>query len=743
MNKKLLKPYDPSQTEARIYKEWEESGLFNPDICIQKGTTAASAETFSMVLPPPNVTGVLHMGHALMISIQDTLTRFERMRGKRTLWIPGTDHAAIATQAKVEKILEKEESLRKTDLSRVIFLERVTNFAEQSHQTIANQMRVMGASVDWSREAFTLDAIRSRGVREAFVRMYNDGLIYRGYKVVNWDPKGQTTVSDDEVEHEERQATLYTFRYAPDFPIPIATTRLETKVGDTAVAVHPNDPRYKKFIGQEYDVVFCGVPLHLKIISDESVEPEFGTGALGVTPAHSQTDFEMAERHNLPIIPVINEFAKMSVSEPTLNGLKIVAAREHIIVWLKENNLLEKEEAITQNVSVSERTGAIIEPLPKLQWFVNVNKEFVLAESKIKGISSGSKTTLKEIMRHAVQNEQISILPDNFSKVYFHWINNLRDWCISRQIWYGHRIPVWYRGDEVYCGLEAPVESGLMSQNASGDVDWVQDEDTLDTWFSSGLWTFSTLGWPDNTADLRDYHPTTLVQPGYEIIFFWVARMILMSGYLLGDIPFRTVYFNGIVRDAQGRKLSKSLGNGRDPIEVAQEYGADAIRMFFASTTTPGMDSRIQEDKIKGYKHFANKLWNITRFITTAVEAQNLNLITLSEHAEILPVDAALISELQELHADITSELEAYHLHLAADKIYQYVWKRLADVLIEESKSILAAADAAAASRAKTLFILLEGVLKMTHPFMPFVTEEIWSMLPERKSFLMVSSWKI
>ncbi|MEI6660036.1 MAG: valine--tRNA ligase [bacterium] len=714
---KLLKPYDPASTEDRIYKLWEDSGFFNPDTCIEKGIAKSDAETFSIVLPPPNVTGTLHVGHAAMLVIEDIMTRFARMQGKRTLWLPGTDHAAIATQSKVEKLLEKD-GVRKADLGREEFLKRVNTFAQESHDTIVNQVKKMGASVDWSREAFTLDDKRNLAVRTAFKKMYDDGLIYRGHRIVNWDPKGQTVISDDEVVNEERKGKLYTFKYSKDFPISISTTRPETKVGDVAVAVNPTDERYAQYVGKEYDAVFCGVPIHIKVIADDAVEKEFGTGALGVTPAHSQIDAEIALRHKLPTIQVINEFAKMMIGGEILLGKKTTEAKEVVTAWLRDEGLMEKEEDVMQNIPTAERTGAVIEPLPKLQWFINVNKPIV---------DRGNKT-LKELMLDAVSSKSVNIIPDHFEKVYFNWINNLRDWCISRQIWYGHRIPVWYKGEEIYCGINPPEGDG-----------WEQDSDTLDTWFSSGLWTFSTLGWPEQTKDLADYHPTTILETGYDILFFWVARMILMSTYLLDEVPFKNVYLHGLVRDAKGRKMSKSLGNIIDPLDVASKYGADAVRMSLIIGTGPGNDSKMSEDKIKAYKNFANKLWNITRFIMTYTEGINYD----KNFNDYTDTDKELTRERDDIIGTITREISEYKFYLAGEKIYQYAWARLADVIIEESKSILAGNDVTAKnSREQFLLDTLSKIVTILHPFMPFVTEEIWSMLPvEDKQLLIVTSW--
>lgn len=651
---KFTKPYDPTSTESRIYSLWQDSGFFNPEKMIDAGHTAPDAKPFTIMMPPPNATGILHMGHAMMLTLEDIMVRYKRMRGFRTLWLPGTDHAAIATQSKVEKEIYKKEGKSRHDLGREELLKRIDAFVQESRNTITTQTKVMGASCDWSREAFTLDAPRNRAVNTMFKKMYDDGIIYRGHRIVNWDPKGQTTIADDEIVYEERTAKMYTFKYSKDFPISISTTRPETKVGDVAVAVHPEDPRYKSFIGKTYIVEdFCGTKLEIQVIADEAVEMEFGTGALGVTPAHSMTDWEIADRHNLPRPQVINEYAKMTVGDERILGKKTTEAREMIVEWLRTEGLLEKEEDVKQNISTAERTGGIVEPLPKLQWFVNVNKSFVLPHSTISGIQSGSETTLKEIMKKSVENGQIKILPDHFQKTYFSWINNLRDWCISRQIWYGHRVPVWYRGTEVFCGTEAPSDEG-----------WEQDPDTLDTWFSSGMWTFSTLGWPDKTKDLEIYHPTDVLETGYEIIFFWVARMILMSGYALGDIPFHTVYFHGTVRDGKGQKMSKSLGNGLDPIDIANKYGADAARMALIVGTAPGTDSKIDENKIKGYKNFANKIWNITRFILSSADQDVWNKeIALTE------TDTKLKQASDELIADITSDYEAYRFHLTGEKI--------------------------------------------------------------------------
>ncbi len=721
MPEKFLKPYDPVATESRIYAEWEKSGFFNPDECVKQGVTDADATPYSIVLPPPNVTGRLHMGHALMLAIQDIFIRYKRMRGFRTLWLPGTDHAAIATQSVVEKKIKKEEDKSRHDLGREELLKRVEAFAAESHGAIIGQLKAMGASLDWRHEAFTLDEARNRAVRTVFKQMYDAGLIYRGHRIVNWDPKGQTTISDDEIVYEERPSKLYTFRYDKDFPIPIATTRPETKVGDVGIAVHPDDARYKAFVGKEYDVVFCDVPIHIKVVADKEVDPAFGTGAVGLTPAHSHTDWDIASRHGLSQeIVVINEYAKMAVAG-RLESKKTVEAREIVIEWLKSEGLLEKEEDIKQNIATAERTGGIVEPLPKLQWFISVNKEIPYRGK-----------TLKDLVTEAVRSGAIKIIPEYFEKTYFHWVENLRDWCISRQIWYGHRIPVWYKGEEIIVGNE-PKEEG-----------WAQDEDTLDTWFSSSLWTFSTLGWPENTEYFKTYHPTDLLETGYDILPFWVMRMILMTEFTLNTIPFKTVYLHGLVRDAQGRKMSKSLGNNMDPLDVAAKFGADAARMALVVGNTPGTDMRISEDKVKGYKHFANKLWNIARFILENNEGieyhlRGDNALTLADVPELE------VWGFWDLAKEVTEDLENYRAYLAAEKIYHYIWHTFADKVLEDSKKILNGSDAEARRRVQfALYANLHNCLKLLHPFMPFITEEIWQSLPRKDAdLLMIAKWPL
>lgn len=699
MDEKFLKPYNFVDTESKIYSLWEKSGFMNPDNLLR-----TDKGPFTIIMPPPNVTGVLHMGHALMLTIEDIMIRYKRMQGFKTLWLPGTDHAAIATQSKVEKEISKKEGKNRNELGREELLKRIDAFAKESHDTITSQIKVLGASCDWSREAFTLDKKRTLSVNTVFKKMYDDGLIYRGNRIVNWDPKGQTVISDDEIVYEEEKSTLYYLKYGP---FTIATARPETKFGDKYVVMHPEDTRYKEYEhGQKIELEWINGPTTATIIKDESIDMEFGTGVMTITPWHDITDFEIAERHNLDKEQVIDKFGKLLPIAGDFAGLKITDARAKIVERLKEKSLVIKDEPYTHNIATAERTGGRIEPQIMKQWFINVNKP----------IEDRGGKTLKELMREPVESGDIKILPDYFNKTYFHWIDNLRDWCISRQIWYGHRIPVWYRsteahgkkGEEIYSGIEAPEGDG-----------WVQDEDTLDTWFSSGLWTFSTLGWPENTKDLETFHPTDVLETGHEILFFWVARMILMTKYILGENPFKTVYLHGTVRDGLGQKMSKSLGNGIDPIDVAKEFGADAGRMALVVGNTPGTDTRISNDKIKAYKNFANKVWNITRFVLTQENKGELN--------------AYLVDEFNTLIRETTLDMDNYRFYLAAEKIYAYVWHRFADEIIEESKD--------KEDYGATLYYILENSLKLLHPFMPFVTEEIWQTLNNGEKILMVEAW--
>lgn len=721
MRKQLPKIYEPQKFENDIYKRWEESGYFNPDKCLSDGIADENKPHFSMVLPPPNVTGRLHAGHAVMVAIEDVLTRFNRMQGKPTLWIPGTDHAAIATQTKVEKLIFEKYKKTRHDLGREEFLKKVEQFAKESHDTIVMQTKKLGSSLDWSREAYTLDKERNFAVRTAFKKMFDDGLIYRGERVVNWCPHCNSTLADDEVEYKKQNAKLYTFKYDRDFPIEISTTRPETKLADTAIAVNPKDERYAKYIGKTFPANFCGINLEIKIIADRNVDMEFGTGALGVTPAHSMIDWQMAQNNSLPIIKVIDENANIKEGFGEFSGKSAIEAREMIIEKLNKQELISKEEEIENNLSICYRCGTSIEPLPSLQWFINVNKKINVKDNKIvpPGIEEAS---LKELMLFAVNQNHISIVPDNFTKIYFHWIENLQDWCISRQIWFGHRIPVWYRNEELYCGVQDPQGEG-----------WQQDPDTLDTWFSSGLWTFSTLGWPNKTKDFDSFHPTTLLETGYDILFFWVARMILMTTYLIGDVPFKNVYLHGLVRDEKGRKMSKSLGNIIDPLDVIEKYGTDSLRLALMIGSTPGHDLKLSEEKIESFRNFTNKLWNISRYILMSVE----NIDEKINIEKLKPSDIWVMKEMSSLIEDVTSDIENFRISQAGEKLREFTWNIFADWFIEIAKF-----EENKFEKEWLLKNILEDLLKLWHPFTPFVTEAIWKEMGKEK-LLLIEKWPV
>ena len=730
--KTIEKHYDPKKYEDAIYRKWEESGFFNPDICIEKGITKENAKSFSIILPPPNVTGHLHIGHSSMLAIEDTMVRFERMRGKKTLWIPGTDHAAIATQEKVERLLWEKEKKTRHNLGRETFLRHVKDFAKDSHDHITYQIKKMGSSLDWSREAFTLDEKRNHAVNTAFKKMYDDDIIYRGDRIVNWDPKMQTTVSDDEVEWKEETVPFYYFQYGP---FVIGTSRPETKFGDKYVVVHPDDTRYQKYNhGDTFEVDWIGdKKITATLIKDSVIDMEFGSGAMTITPWHDATDFDIAERHNLDREQIIGYDGKMLPVAGEFAGLDIFEARKKIIENLQEKGLLVQiEEEYIHNISMNSRGGGLIEPQIKRQWFVNVNKTFE---------RDGKQTTLKQLMQNTVRDNHINIIPQQFEKTYFHWVDNLRDWCISRQIWYGHRIPVWYRGKEIYCNTTPPKEAG-----------WRQDPDTLDTWFSSGLWTFSTLGWPHfaETAsrdklgfenDFANYHPTSVLETGYDILFFWVARMILMSTYLLDEIPFETVYLHGLVRDEKGKKMSKSLGNVIDPLDVIEKYGTDAVRLSLLIGNTPGNDVRLGDEKIAQYRNFTNKLWNIARFVLAnkkeAQKKENETRESIKKSDISLDSSYWILSETAILIDEVTHNLESYRFSQAGEKLRDFTWNIFADWYVEISKF--------EKHKEETSLILrsvFETLLKLWHPFMPFVTEALWKTFHEQENnFLMVSQW--
>jgi valyl-tRNA synthetase len=718
-HQEIPKVYEAKHYEDEIYAAWEKSGFFNPD--------NLRGEPFTIMMPPPNVTGVLHLGHALENTMMDAMIRYQRMRGRKALLVPGTDHAAIATQARVEKnLVEQGIEHPREHFGRENLLELIRTHAERSKQTILSQIKKMGTSADWSRLAYTFDEPRNKTVNELFVQMYRDELIYRGYRIVNWSVKGQSTCSDDEIVMVERPAKLYTFKYSKDFPITISSTRPETKLGDTAVAVHPDDGRYRDFVGRTFQVdVGARQPLLIRIIADEAVDPTFGTGALGVTPAHSAIDFAIYERQKVAgqpigIVPVIGADGRMREEAGLYAGLTVEEAREKFVLWLKDNHLLMAQEEITHNVGTSDRYGDVIEAIPMTQWWLDVNKQ----------IPSRNKT-LRELMREAVTiglngdaSQTVKILPDRFTKLYLDRIDNLHDWCLSRQLWWGHRIPAWYRAEEIFVGTIPPQGEG-----------WVQDEDTLDTWFSSASWTFSTLGWPGKTDDLKTFHPTSWIQMGYEIIYLWLMRMILMTAYALEEIPFHEVYIHGILRDKDGRKFSKSLGNGIDPIQIINEYSADALRFSLITGVSPGNDSRFYEEKVEAAQRLVNKLWNISRFILTSVE-EPVHGRAFKELEPKTLADRWILSRLVRLEEEVSSHLQQAEFSQASETLREFTWSDFADWYLEIAKMQKGPSTDA------ILVYVLEHLLTYWHPIMPFVTEAIWKHLAPGE-LLMAHNWPV
>lgn len=716
----LDKVYQSERYEDEIYQSWEQGGFFNPDNL----DLPVDAPSYTIILPPPNITDKLHLGHAAMLAIQDLFIRFYRMNTYRTLWLPGTDHAAIATQTAVEKKLKKEKGLTRHQLGREAFLAEVTDFVTATQATILNQTRKMGASLDWSRLAFTLDDQRQGAVKEMFCRMYEAGLLYRGERVINWCPRCSSTLADDEVEYKEQSAKLYTFRYSADCPIVISTTRPETKLGDTAIAVNPSDARYQQYLGQVFELNFCGQPLSLKVVADHHVEMEFGTGALGVTPAHSMVDWAMAESNNLPIVKVIDESGHIHPGFAKFSGLTVLEAREIIVAELRDQGLLIEESDISNNLSVCYRCDTPIEPLPSKQWFVAVDKPV----AELQGQS------LKEAALAVVNQGQIKFIPERFNKRYCDWMDNLKDWCVSRQLWYGHRLPVWYRlaeaqEPEIYVGRTAPEGEG-----------WIQDGDSLDTWFSSGMWTFSTLGWPDNfknnvkTGDLAKFHPTQFLDTGYEIITLWVSRMIMMSLFAVGEVPFKTVNLHGMILDKHGKKMSKSKGNGIDPLDMIKLYGTDAVRLSLLIGTTPGNDSRLSEDRIAVERNFVNKLWNISRYILENLKLLNHNSKLTIDKNNLMPADAWILAKLDVLIVAVTKSIKCYDYSTAGDLLKAFTWDDLADWYLEATKF------QSGSETAKVLRLLLKNLLILWHPFMPYVTEVIWRELSEPQA-LIITPW--
>ncbi len=710
MSKELEKQYNPKNVEDRIYKTWLDNKYFH-------AVRDESKKSYTIVIPPPNITGQLHMGHALDNTLQDILIRYKRMSGFDTLWVPGTDHASIATEAKIVEAMRKE-GITKEDIGREKFLERAWEWKRQYGGRIVEQLKKLGSSCDWDRERFTLDEGCSKAVKEVFVRLYEKGLIYRGERIVNWCPKCLTSISDAEVEYEDQAGHFWHLRYPladGSGYLELATTRPETMLGDTAVAVHPDDERYKSLVGKT--LILPIVHREIPIIADEYVEPEFGTGCVKITPAHDPNDFEVGLRHNLEVIDTFTPDAHIKEGWGRYSGMDRFEARKAIVEDLEKEGALVRVEDYSHNVGTCYRCHSNIEPRVSKQWFVKMEP---LAKPAIEAVRSG----------------ETRFVPERFDKTYYHWMENIKDWCISRQLWWGHRIPAWYCED---CGeINVSRETPCKCKKCGGDR-LTQDPDTLDTWFSSALWPFSTLGWPDDTPDLRHYFPTDTLVTGYDIIFFWVARMIFSSCEQMGKAPFNTVLIHGLVRDAQGRKMSKSLGNGIDPLEIIDKYGADALRFTLATGNSPGNDMRFSDEKVEASRNFANKLWNAARFVL-----MNLNDDEPAPHVpENLSLeDKWILSRFNTLVKDVTDNLDKFELGLAVQKLYDFIWDILCDWYIELCKIRLNSDDEKAKSTAKAVLVyVMSNTLKLLHPFMPFITEEIWQTLPHDGDTIMLSPW--
>ena len=704
----LPKTYDPKSVEDKLYKFWVDSGFFHAEVNPDK-------KPYTIVIPPPNVTGQLHMGHAFDETLQDILIRTKRMQGYEALWMPGTDHAGIATQIKVEENLRKEEGLTRYDLGREEFLGRVWAWKDKFGSRIISQLKKLGTSCDWDRERFTMDEGCSKAVREVFVNLYNKGLIYKGHRIINWCPHCATALSDAEVEYETQPGKLWHIRYPladGSGELVVATTRPETFMGDTGVAVNPNDERYKHLIGKT-----CILPImnrEIPIFGDEYVDMEFGTGCVKVTPCHDPNDFEMGQRHNLEQILVFNEDATVNANGGKYEGMDRYECRKAVVKDLEEGGWLVKIEDHEHNVGTCYRCGTTVEPMTSAQWFV---KMAPLAKPAMDVVNEG----------------KTKFVPDRFSKTYLRWMENVHDWCISRQLWWGHRIPAFYCDD---CGEMTVSKTDVHTCPKCGGTHIHQEEDVLDTWFSSALWPFSTLGWPDKTKELDYFYPTSTLVTGYDIIFFWVARMIFSGVEHMGETPFKTVYIHGLVRDAQGRKMSKSLGNGIDPLEVIDQYGADALRFTLATGNSPGNDMRFSDERVQASRNFCNKIWNASRFI-------QMNLTIDKDKAVQLPADLTIedkwiLSKFNTLVADVTRNIDQYELGLAAAKLNDFIWENFCDWYIEIAKTRLQTGDE---NVQKVLCYVLSGAMQLLHPFMPFITETIWQALPHEGPSVMVSAW--
>ena len=708
MSKELSKTYDPKEIEDRLYQKWEENGYFHAEV-------DRSKKPFTIVMPPPNITGQLHMGHALDNTLQDCLTRFKRMQGYSALWLPGTDHASIATEAKVVEKL-REQGITKEELGREGFLEKVWEWKEEYGGRIVKQLRKMGSSADWERERFTMDEGCNEAVKEVFVNLYNKKLIYRGKRIINWCPVCRTSISDAEVEYEDQAGHFWHLRYPLSDGsgyIEMATTRPETMLGDTAVAVNPNDERYKDMVGKT--VILPIVHREIPIVADDYVDMEFGTGVVKITPAHDPNDFEVGLRHNLPVINVLTEDAKIVDDYPEFAGMDRYEAREAIVAALEKEGALVKIEDYSHNVGTCYRCHTTVEPRVSMQWFVAMEE---LAKPAIEAVKKGDT----------------KFVPEHFDKTYYHWLENIRDWCISRQLWWGHRIPAFYCDD---CGEMVVTKENTCKCPKCGK-EMRQDPDTLDTWFSSALWPFSTLGWPNKTEELDYFYPTSVLVTGYDIIFFWVIRMMFSGLEHMGEVPFEKVLIHGLVRDSQGRKMSKSLGNGIDPLEVIDKYGADALRLSLVTGNAPGNDMRFYWERVEASRNFANKIWNASRFIMMNLDKADSTDVAL---ADLAPADKWILSKMNTLAKDVTENMENYDLGVAVQKIYDFIWEEFCDWYIEMVKPRLwSETDSTKATALWTLKTVLSESLKLLHPYMPFITEEIFLNLTDEET-IMLSKW--
>ena len=713
MSKELAKTYDPHGIEDRLYAKWLEKKYFHAEVDENK-------KPFTIVIPPPNITGQLHMGHALDNTMQDILIRFKRMQGYNALWQPGTDHASIATEVKIIEKL-KEEGIDKADLGREKFLERAWDWKREYGGRIISQLKKLGSSCDWDRERFTMDEGCNKAVTEVFIKMHEKGWIYKGARIINWCPVCNTSISDAEVEYEEQAGHFWHIKYpivGTDEFLEFATTRPETMLGDTAVAVNPEDERYTHLVGKTVKIPF--VDREIPIIADAYVDKEFGTGVVKITPAHDPNDFQVGQRHNLPLINIMNDDATINENGGKFVGMDRYEARAQIVKELDEMGLLVEVEDHVHNVGTHDRCKTTVEPLVKQQWFVKMDE-------------------LIKPAADAVRNGEIKLVPERMDKAYFNWTDNIRDWCISRQLWWGHRIPAYYCDDcgEVVVAREMPDVCPVCGQSH-----FTQDPDTLDTWFSSALWPFSTLGWPEKTKDLEYFYPTDVLVTGYDIIFFWVIRMVFSGYEQMKEKPFKTVLFHGLVRDSQGRKMSKSLGNGIDPLEIIEKYGADALRLTLITGNAPGNDMRFYYERVEANRNFGNKIWNASRFIMMNMEGKN---VTTPAASDLEPVDKWILSKLNNVIKEVTDNMENYELGIAVQKVYDFIWDEFCDWYIEMVKPRLYASDNQVSSNAAlwTLKTVLIDALKLLHPYMPFITEEIFCTLQNEEESIMISSWPV